>query len=134
VADGTEYGLHGDAGLTNSRPSSGQGATLFGPGGTPPPYAIPAAAEPNKDQKDYVGNIPGSCECATKCLQKYEDEHNPGPPYGAISGPNSNKYAHNMLKSCGGTFTPIVIHINRAPRDDGPKTIITTSPPGAINW
>jgi hypothetical protein len=134
VADGTEYGLHGDAGLPGSRPSSGQGATLFGPGGNPPPYANPANPNPNPDQTDYSGNIPGSCDCAKKCLQNYEDSHNPGPAYGAISGPNSNTYAHNMLNSCGGTVDPIPRTVLNSPRQGGPTTVTTTTPPGAINW
>ena len=132
VADGIEYGLHGDSGLPGSKPSFGQGATLFGPGGTPPPYAIPADTNPQPNQKDYSGNIPGSCDCVKSCLKKYQDNHNPGPAYGAISGPNSNTYAHNMLSSCGGTMDPITTNVGSPSLGIPPLT--TTAPPGAINW
>jgi len=135
VVDGTEYGLHGDQGLPGSRPSSGSGATLFGPGGRPPAYVNPTSGPtPGPNQTDYSGNIPGSCECAKKCLQNYINNNNPGPPYGAISGPNSDTYAHNMLNSCGGTVNPIPYTVFNSPRRGGPTTVTTTTPPGAINW
>jgi hypothetical protein len=97
--DGSEYGLGGGDGSSGS---TGNAERYKGD---------PRRKDP--DQKEYLVRCEcKSCDDVQRCIQNYHDTMK-APPYDADPGPNSNTYAHAMLKTCGCS---------------------TTTPPGATGW
>lgn len=99
VVNGIEFGIGGDANET----LSGEG------GGIPPEYANTALL-PGKDVAVYSGSCDCPCDLVGKCMRNHQATTEP-PPYAAITGPNSNTYAHRLLNACNCTVDPFLLSI-----------------------
>jgi RHS repeat-associated protein len=136
--NGVEYGI-GNVTGGSSQGSSGGGTAHPYPDPVNDPNPTPGTRQP--DQVDYPVSCGkcASCDSIQKCIQNYNST-TPVPPYNALSGPNSDTWAHNMLNTCGCSVDPIpqpCYTIQRSPKQGGPITICpgsTTTPPGTVAW
>ena len=131
--DGTEFGIGGGPKQWHGQPA------LFTPTGVPPEYANPAPPKAPEGIKTYPGSCICPCDKVKKCMKEHQSSTEP-PEYAAISGPNSNTYAHRLLNTCGCSVGPITIPGSYIPSGypygqgtQLPPTT-TTTPPNAPNW
>ena len=130
--DGVEFGIGG----------AGTSGGIVGTPVVPPVYPdptqpYPGPGQPTPSQKEYPVSCGGDCCSTQQRIQNYHSTVTPSP-YNA-TGPNSDTYAHNMLKAAGCSVDPIPqpcytiyygapgIPITVCP---GP----TTTPPGTVAW
>lgn len=132
--NGTEFGIGGGPRQWHGQPA------LFTPTGVPPEYANDAPAKAPEGIRTYPGTCKCPCDVVKKCMKDHQANTDP-PEYAAISGPNSNTYAHRLLHHCECSVDPIHIPEYQPPSTgqspSRPMPIPahdTTTPPDAPNW
>jgi hypothetical protein len=109
-------------------------------GGTPPFFDKPQPYPNNITPSAFIrykvncANDKNCC-CAYNCIEQAASDQ-PRPPYNPYTGPNSNTFAHNLLKKCGCSLAPYLECFATAGEFGVVYTtcVTATEPKGAVGW